>query len=145
MAKQVFYDDVEVGMEIPSLVKTPSTRQLVMWAGASGDYYEIHYDKDFALKNGLPGIIVHGRLKAAFLGQLMTDYVGDEGSLKKLACNYRGMDFPGDVLTCSGKVIKKYQKEGEHYMECEIWLGNSKGERSTVGTAVVTLPSKAKP
>ncbi len=50
MGKQVFYEDVEVGMEIPPLVKTPSTRQLVMWAGASGDYYEIHYDKDFALK-----------------------------------------------------------------------------------------------
>jgi len=45
---QVFYEDVSEGMEIPSLLKHPTTRQLVMWAGGSGDLYEIHYDKDFA-------------------------------------------------------------------------------------------------
>ena len=143
MAKQVFYEDVTIGMDIPPLVKCPSTRQLVMWAGASGDYYEIHYDKDFALKNGLPGVIVHGRLKAAFLGQLMTDWIGDKGSLKKLTCSYRGMDVPGDTLTCKGKVTKKYEKDGEHYVECEIWLENSKGEKTTLGTAIATLPPKA--
>ena len=143
MAKQIFYEDVEVGMEIPTLVKRPSTRQLVMWAGASGDYYEIHYDKDFALEKGLPGVIVHGKLKASFLGQLMTDWIGEEGSLKKLTCSYRGMDVPSDTLTCKGKVTKKYEEGGEHCVECDIWVENSKGEKTTLGTAVVTLPSKA--
>ena len=37
----VYYDDVQVGDAIPSLVKNPTTRQLVKYAGASGDYYEV--------------------------------------------------------------------------------------------------------
>ena len=83
MAEQVFYEDVEVGSEIPCLVKHPTPRQLVKWAGASGDYYEIHYDKDFAQANGLPGIIVHGFVQVVarrgvgssqpFLGRLRLD------------------------------------------------------------------------
>jgi acyl dehydratase len=47
MPDQVFWDDVSEGTEIPPLVKHPTTQQLVKYAGASGDYYQIHYDKDF--------------------------------------------------------------------------------------------------
>ncbi len=51
MAKQLFWEDVEEGTEITTLEKQPTTQQLVRWAGASGDFYQIHYDKDFALGN----------------------------------------------------------------------------------------------
>jgi len=61
-----FYGDVEVGAEVPALVKHPTTMQLVKWAGASGDYLQIHYDKDFAQSQGLPGVIVHGWLAGAY-------------------------------------------------------------------------------
>jgi acyl dehydratase len=144
MAEQRFWEDIEVGSDIPSLVKHPTPRQLVMWAGASGDYYEIHYDKDFALTNRLPGIIVHGALKGAWLGQLLSDWVGDKGKLKKYAVSYRGMDVPGDTLTCTGKVTKKYIDGSDHVIEAEIWLANGKGEKTTPGTAVVVFPSKVK-
>lgn len=142
MGKQLFYEDVDVGTEIIPLRKHPTTRQLVQWAGASEDFYEIHYDKDFAQKSGLRDVIVHGRLKAAFLGQLMTDWAGEDGRLKKLTCSYRAMDFPNEDLMCKGGVIQKYVKDGEHCIECEIWTENPKGERTTPGTAVVALPSR---
>ena len=73
--RQVFADDVSVGMELPELVKRCSPRQLVMWAAASGDFYEIHYDVEYARSTGLPGLVVHGALKHAFLGQLVHDWV----------------------------------------------------------------------
>ena len=142
MAKQLFYEDVAVGSEISLLVKQPTTRQLVMWAGASGDYYQIHYDKDFAQSKGLPGVIVHGQLTGCFLGQLMTDWIGEQGSLKKLTCSYKGMNFPDESITCRGRVIKKYAEGGEHYVECNLRAENAKGEKTVSGTAVVTLPSR---
>ena len=95
MAKQIYCEDVEVGSEVPALEKNPTTQQLVKYAGASGDFYQIHYDKDFALNNNLPGVILHGALKNGFLGQLMTDFAGDDGWLRKLSVQYRGMDQPG--------------------------------------------------
>ena len=90
MAESVFYEDIEVGSEIPALVKCPTTMQLVKFAGASGDYYPIHYDKDFAQANGLPGVIVHGWLTLSFLGQMITDWMGESGTLVKLGGSYRG-------------------------------------------------------
>ena len=66
MAKQIYFEDVEVGTEIGPLEKNPTTQQLVKYAGASGDFYQIHYDKDFALANKLPGVILHGALKNGF-------------------------------------------------------------------------------
>ncbi len=143
MAAQVYYEDVEVGSALPSLEKNPTTRQLVQYAGASGDFYQIHYDKDFAMANKLPGVILHGALKNAFLGQLVTDFAGESGWLRKLTVQYRGMDEPGAKITGRGKVVKKYIDGKDHIVECEIWLENAKGEKTTPGGAVVILPSRA--
>jgi acyl dehydratase len=140
--KQTYFEDVEVGSSIPSLEKDPTTQQLVKYAGASGDFYQIHYDKDFALKNNLPGVILHGALKNAFLGQLMTDFAGELGWLRKLSVQYRGMDQPGSKVTCKGNVTKKYSEGGNHLVDCEIWLENAKGEKTTLGKATVILPSR---
>jgi acyl dehydratase len=143
LANELFWQDVEVDTEITPLEKKPTTQQLVRWAGASGDFYQIHYDKDFAASTGLDGVIVHGALKNTWLGQLLGDWIGPGGTIKKYGCSYRGMDVPGDTLTCKGKVVKKYVDGDEHCVECEVWVENSKGERTTPGTAVVVLPSRS--
>ena len=143
MGDQLFWEEVKEEMEVPPLVKHPTTRQLVQYAGASGDYYQIHYDKDFAIANGLPGPIVHGVLKQAFLAQLMTNWIGEYGTLRRLACQHRGMDVPGDTLTCKGTVTKKYTENGEHLVDCQIWIENGQGVRTCPGEATVRLPSIA--
>lgn len=142
MTEQLFYEDVEEGSSIPDLIKNPTKRQLVKWAAASGDFNELHYDKDLATGLGFPDVILHGRLKAAFLGQLMTDWIGDRGRLKQLACAYRRNDLPGQRLTCRGKVTRKYVQNAEHVVECQIWTENVHGEQTTPGTAIVVLPSR---
>jgi acyl dehydratase len=143
MAEQLYWEDVDVDTKVTPLKKQATSQQLVRWAGASGDFYQIHYDKDFALSNDLDGIIIHGALKNAWLGQLLTDWVGDGGFVKSYGCSYRGMDVPEDPLTCKGTVTKKYVEGDEHLVACNIWLENSKGEKTTPGTAVVVLPSKS--
>jgi len=143
MNKKLFYEDVAVGSEITPLVKQPTTRQLVMWAGASGDFNPIHYDKDFALKRGLPGVVVHGQLAGCFLGQMLTDWLGEEGSLKKLSLSYKGMNFPGEVLTCQGIIAKKYIEDDQHLVVLSIWAENPRGEKTVTGTAIVALSARS--
>jgi acyl dehydratase len=126
---------VKVGEEIPELVKQPTTRQLVQYAGAQGDFYEIHYDQQFAQSVALPGVILHGLLKAAFLGQLVTDWLGDRGALKTFEVSYRGIDVPGRPYRCRGRVTKV---EGEH-VELEVWGEDPDGNRTTVGSAGVDM------
>ena len=141
MTEQLYYEDVVVGSEIAPLVKQPITRQLVMWAGASGDYNPIHYDQDFAQSRGLPKVIVQGQLVGSFLGQLITDWAGEHGMLRNLGCSYKGMNYPGETIICKGKVIRKYAEGGEHYVECSLWAENAKGEKTVTGMAVVVMPA----
>jgi hypothetical protein len=71
----------------------------------------------------------------------LTDWLGEKGELKKLSCSYKGMNYPGEALTCKGEVTKRYDKDGEHFIECKIWAENPKGEKTASGRATVTLPA----
>ena len=139
---QVYFDDVKEGQDIPTLEKTPTNRTLVQWAGASGDFFELHYDKDFAKSMGYPNVLVHGRLEAAYLTQLLTDWAGEKGVVKKMSVQYRGNAFPGQKLLIKGKVTKKYQKDNENIVELEIFVENPEGQKITPGSAIVALPKK---
>lgn len=143
MNKQIYYEDVAVGDEIPALHKKPTTRQLVMWAGASGDYNPIHYDKDFALSRNLPGVVVHGQYAGCFLGQMITDWIGQEGVVQKLNIAYKGMNLPGNSLTCKGAVAKMSAEEGNTRVTVDLWVENPEGEKTLTGTAIVALPHRS--
>ena len=99
----------------------------------------------FAIANGLPGPIIHGALKNAFLAQLIIDWIGEHGTLKKLGCQYRGMDQPGKPLHCKGRVVKKYVDGGQHLVDCEVWTEDGEGQKTTPGWATVALPSRDHP
>jgi len=139
-AKQLKYKDVKIGMEIPSLVIETSSRMSAEWAGASGDYDPIHYDREYAKKRRFPDAVVNGRLKVAWLIQLMTNWIGDDGVLKKLGCRHKGVDIIGETVTCKGVVITKHVDNAERIIECEIWTENPRGEKTAPGKAVVALP-----
>ena len=154
MAKQINWEDVNENDELPPLSKIATTRMLVKWAGASGDFNPLHYDAAFAATVGVGSPIVHGALKRQWLVQLMTDWMGEQGTLKKFACSYRAMDWPrkmatpftpedGETWQCKGKVIKKYVEDGRHLVDCAIVIENGKGEETTRGTATVILPGRS--
>ena len=117
----------QVGQELPELVKHPTTQQLVQYAGASGDFYQIHYDQAFAKSVALPGVILHGLLKAAFLGQLVTDWLGDRSLLKRLQGRFAGMVVPGDDVTCTGTVASK--DEATRRIVINLVVTNQRGEK----------------
>ena len=142
--QQLSYDDVQVGDALPALVKNPTTRQLVRYAGASGDYYEIHYDHHFAMQSGLKdGVIVHGLLTAGWLAQLLTDWLPSPLALKKFGVSYRSMARPGDTITCTGTIVNKYEKAGLHLLDCDIAAENQQGEKCAIGNATVALPRRS--
>ena len=154
MTAQIFWEDIEVGTEIGPLSKVATTRTLVEWAGASGDFVPLHYDDAFARAQGFPGVIVHGALKRQWLVQLVTSWIGTAGTLKKFSCQYRTADSPrpmksltepqdGDIWLCKGKVTKKYIQEGIHFVECDLWVENGKSEITVQGKASVILPSRS--
>ncbi len=142
MAEQIYFEDVNEGDAIPELAKNPTTQQLVHWAAGSGDFYQIHYDKDFAISTGLDGVIVHGALKHAWLGDLLHRFAAPGGRVKRVACSYRGMDVPGKAFSLHGKVTRKYSEGERNFVEVEIWGESEDGQKTTPGSGIVTLPSR---
>ena len=154
MGNQLYWEDVEVGTEVAPLQKVATTQMLMKFGAHTGDYNPAHYEDTFANGQGLDRAYVHGQLKRAWLCQLMVDWIGPEGWLKKMGCQFRGTDWPrkmatmfdpqdGETWTCKGKVVNKYvTEEGEHCVDCEIALENGSGEVTTPGAATAVLPSK---
>jgi acyl dehydratase len=115
-----------------------------MYAGASGNYLEYHYDREHALKLGMPGVILHGNLKIAYLGQLVTDWIGAHGTVLKLAARIEGMDLLGDTCVATGTVKRKAIEQGVGKVELDLQLSASDGRRTVTGSAVAALPLKAR-
>ena len=115
--------------------ETATLRTLVQYAGASGDFYEMHYDLPFAHERGHRELAVHGLLKAAWLTRLVDDWFAGRGRLAVLDIRYRGMDFREEPVTCGGRITGR---TGDR-VEIEVWTADANGARTTVGTAEVEL------
>lgn len=126
---------VVVGQQLPPLVQNPTLRGLVQYAGASGDFYEMHYDVPFANELGYPDLAVHGLLKVAWLGRLVEEWLEDRGSLVSLETRYRGMDFRDRPCTCGGEVVRR---DGQ-LVGIDLWTVDDAGNRTTLGSAEVEL------
>jgi hydroxyacyl-ACP dehydratase HTD2-like protein with hotdog domain len=141
--KQIYFEDVNVGDEIPQLVKNTTRAQLFMYSAISWNVHRIHYDNDYAKEEGHPVVLVHGPLQGAFLGQFITDWISPEGTLKKISYTNRGRAFPDEPYIVKGRVTGKSNEDGQNLVECEMWGENKSGEKAAVGGFTVILPSSS--
>jgi acyl dehydratase len=140
-----YFEDITVDDALPPLPKRPTLKHLVMYAGASGNFAEYHYDPEHARSLGMPGLILHGNLKIAYLGQIVTDWIGAHGSVRKLTAQIRGMDLLGDLCLVTGKVTNIWREDSAGLVEVELAAEAPGGRRTTVGSALVVLPCRATP
>lgn len=138
--------DLQVGDPLPPLRKPPiDKRQLVQYAGASGDFNLIHLDAEAARAAGLKDIIAHGMLSMGFLGEYLARLAGP-GQVRRLQTRFKGMVYLGDVLTCNA-VVKSIAPvaAGRRLVTLELWAENQAGEKVTVGEGEVYVPQSSQP
>jgi acyl dehydratase len=104
----------------------------------------VHYDDDMAIRVGVPGLYDYGPQRISWLGHLVTNWIGDDGWLKRLNIQVRRHNIEGDTQWCKGKVKQKYCQEQKYLVECEVWCENQRQEVTALGTALVELPSRNK-
>ena len=139
---KLYYDDVQVGDEIPKLVKSAVTHlQLVRYAGASGDFNPLHTDPKFGEMLGVGGIISHGMLIMGFVGQMLSDYVGPT-ALRKFGVRFKGMTHLDDVITCTGRITEKYEADGEARVAGRVQAVDQEGDVKVTGSFVAALPRR---
>ena len=136
--------DITMDQQLSPLVKPPITQeQLRRYAEASGDYNPIHLDEQAAQQVGLDGVIAHGMLSMAFLGQFVNQQIGaiPGAHIEHFKVRFLNMVRLGDTLTCLGKVkARTIYEDLSQSIAIECWAQNQKGDKVTTGEAVVIIP-----
>lgn len=108
--------------------------------------YAVHYNKQAALAMGLPSPYDVGTQRHTWQIHLITNWMGDEGWLKRSKAEYRRFVYLSDAIRVKGKVVKKYlDSDGEHCVDIVTSALNQRGEEVMPGTATVVLPSRNVP
>ena len=102
----------------------------------------VHWENEFALMVGAPGAYDYGPERCSWLTHHLTNWMGDDGFLRKASCKIRRHNPEGDILVISGKVVGKSVEGGRHLVAIEQEARNQDGELSVVGKGVVELPSR---
>ncbi len=145
------FDQIQVGDEMPSYTTAPITRtHLVRYAGASGDFNPLHHDETFARSIGLKGVIAHGMLIMGLAGEAITGWIENK-HLRKFSVHFLSMTEPVDMdnfentkaratITINGKVVEKYEENGEKKIRCDIIAQDGHGSRKLSGSFIAALP-----
>ena len=145
------YDDIEVGDKMPVYTSTPITRtHLVRYAGASGDFNPLHHDQTFIKMIGMKDVITHGMLIMGIAGEAVTSWIENK-QLRKINARFLSMTEPLDLddientknratIIVSGKVVKKYEENGERRIQCDIIAQDALGSKKLSGFFIAALP-----
>ena len=139
----VYWEDVAVGDILPEFRRQTGYIEWGRFAGANEEHVPIHEDDELGVRAGLPGGIGMGNLRFSYVHNMLSDWMGEEGWIKRVALQYRGMNLKNDWVVCKGTVTARYREGDEHLVELEVHTENGKGEVTAPGKAVVALPARA--
>lgn len=142
--QQVFYDDISVGEQMPTMTVTVDETQMFFFSAATYNGHRIHYDKEWARTvEGYDNVLVQGPLQAALLARAIGNWIGGRGRLVSFSVQNRAVAHPGEVLSFGGEITgKRLTEDGVGLVDLGI-----AGRRDTTvlmpGTATVELPRRA--
>src|SRR2546428_5168054 len=139
---QRLWEDVDVGDELPGFTLDITPRRLFLQVSGSQDWHPLHFDPAFARKAGHSGLFVNTGFLQAALVRVITDWMGDDGFLRKLRFEMRRQQRPGDTMVRKGRVAAKYEHEHEDLIDLEVRAENEREGIATPGSATVVLPRR---
>jgi acyl dehydratase len=122
------HHDLQVGQVFEQVVAEDLNRtEIVMYAGASGDFNPLHHDELFAQEQGYPSVFAHGMLTMGRTAKLLTDTVGD-GNLVRYGGRFTSQVWPGDTLTARATVTALRAEGDEAFVDFEVSTANQDGK-----------------
>jgi acyl dehydratase len=136
------YAQAQPGTELPPRQYQVMRRDLVRYAGASGDFNVIHWNERVAKSVGLPNVIAHGMLTMALAGRFLTEWAGDPGAVTEFGVRFSAPvvvpdDDKGATVEVAGTVTE--QLEGNR-VAVEVTARSDGTKVLTRARAVVRLP-----
>jgi acyl dehydratase len=139
ISSETIFEDRGEGQEIPPYRVTVSKVQMMMYAAATWNPNQLHWDSDFCRERGFAEANIAGPMFGDYLAEMLVKWMGDPARLRSLGYINRNMAFPGDSLICRGKVQDRCQARNAGLTDCRVWVKNQKGEVLVQGSALVGL------
>jgi acyl dehydratase len=138
------HESLRAGTRLPSAVYATSTVQIFRYSAATWNTHRIHYDKDYAIAEGYPDVLVQSHLHGAFIARYCTDWVGEDGRLLELGLRIRRFAIAGESLSVVGSVTAiKRLDDARAAVSLELTeTRGSDGETCATATARIEIPSK---
>jgi hypothetical protein len=137
---QVPTSELTVGWEIPVLQRKTGLHNWNRYAAVNDEFVDIHMDDEAGKTAGYPSAFGMGNLQWSYLHTLLRNWMGENGRIVQLACQFRSANVKGQVLTAHGKVAAVRDNGTETLVELEVWIDNDSGQVMAPGTATVGLP-----
>jgi hypothetical protein len=128
--------EVAVGDALPALEIPLTATVIIAGAIASRDYQDVHHDRDLAVQRGSKDIFMNILTTNGYVGRFVTDWAGPEALLRSVDIRLGAPNYPGDVMTLTGRVASK---TGDA-VTVEIKGANQLGNHVT-GTVTLSLPA----
>ncbi len=139
--KTVYWENVKEGDELPTTTRELTRTTVIATAIATRDFNQVHHDHEFAHRQGARDIFINILTTNGLVNKYLTDWSGPEGEIKRFEFRLGQNGFPGETLTNSGKVVKKYTEGDEHLVDLEYTFSVAAGAHA-LGTATMALPGK---
>lgn len=101
-----------------------TSTQLVMYAGASGDFNRIHFDYPFAVEVGLGGVLAHGMLTMGYAASCVVAMLGVERWVRELRARFLAPVRVGDVVESTG-TVREVRADGSVVIGLEARVGET--------------------
>lgn len=126
-------ENPQPGDELEPRTLPPLSRtDIVRYQGASGDFQPIHHDEPFARSAGYEKPLVVGMLPAGTLTAWAAQLLGPE-NVRRTRVRWKSQVWPGDVLTCRGRVTQRYRDGAEDKIDVELECVKSDDTVAVVG------------
>ena len=133
----MLWDELKIGEAIAEIKKTPDHKQIFMFSAITWNRHLIHFDKEAAMNEGHANIVVQRGLLGNYFAQCITDWIKDSGEIIKLEWRVIGSAYPGDQLTCKGKIIEKQKLRNEMILKCSMQIDKVSASTIVLGSATL--------
>lgn len=135
--------EIKVGDRLPPFVRETGFHNWNRYAAVNDEFVPIHMDDEAGRNAGYPTAFGMGNLQWAYLHNLLRSWIGEDGDILELSCQFRGPNIKGQTVTAHGVVAGVSEEAGRRVVDLEVWTEEQNGSKLAPGTAKVALgPSR---
>jgi acyl dehydratase len=131
--------DIKVGDQLPTFERTTGFHNWNRYAAVNDEFVPIHMDDDAGRLAGYPSAFGMGNLQWAYLHNLLRQWIGDEGDILSLNCQFRSANVKGQTVTAHGTVTAVRDDGNRRIVDLDVWTEEQSGTKLAPGRATVAV------